>query len=173
MFFTYKYNISHSYGCGYLHCNLTCDIGPFKKGDSIRYIYRKDRSTVFKFCNPYLVVYELDLRVHSSARIIQRAWRRCISDPSYQVCKKRLLNEYNNVEPKKSVYIKDENSYNFELDGPEIFDPCVISVRQRIKDAKEYINYMNRYGYLYDEYQYHDQEEQDFVIPMGKRIFFM
>ena len=35
-------------------------------------------------------------RVYESihARKIQRAWRRCISDPNYQVCKRRLVREF-------------------------------------------------------------------------------
>jgi hypothetical protein len=32
------------------------------------------------------------------ARVIQRAWRRCVSDPSYAVCKKRLLKEFGNMQ---------------------------------------------------------------------------
>lgn len=34
------------------------------------------------------------MHVDHQARVIQRAWRRSISDPSYAVCKKRLLKEY-------------------------------------------------------------------------------
>jgi hypothetical protein len=32
--------------------------------------------------------------LNNRAKCIQRAWRRCISDPSYKVCRKRLQAEY-------------------------------------------------------------------------------
>ena len=169
MFFTYKY-APYSWAC-YWNCYLTCDIGPYKKGEYFREIYRIDRTNVFRLHKYYNCAYKLDLtkflRVHSSARRIQRAWRRCISDPSYQVCKKRLLNEFNNVEPKKTFYTKDEGSYewiyNFELVGPDIYDPYLISVKERIKKAKEQIPY-------YDDY--YDQE-YEFAVPIEKRKFFV
>jgi hypothetical protein len=31
---------------------------------------------------------------HHSARLIQRAWRRCIGNPGFAVCKRRLLSEF-------------------------------------------------------------------------------
>jgi hypothetical protein len=37
------------------------------------------------------------IREHISARIIQRYWRRCIVDPSYVMCRTRLMNEYNEL----------------------------------------------------------------------------
>ncbi len=36
-------------------------------------------------------------REQISARIIQRCWRRCIVDPSYVMCYRRLMNEYNEM----------------------------------------------------------------------------
>lgn len=173
MFFTYKH-LPYEWGC-YSHCYLTCDIGPFKKGEYFREIYRFERTNVFRLCqNYYEFSYNLDLtkflRVHSSARRIQRAWRRCISDPSYTVCKKRLLREYYNVEP-KTVDIDHAVSenwlnyiYNFELVGPVICDPYLISMRQRIKEAKERIPY--------EEY-YEQEQEQEFAVPIEKRKFFV
>lgn len=159
-----------------MDCYLTCDIGPFKKGEYVREIYRFERTNVFRIYKEcYKCVYKLDLtkflRVHSSARKIQRAWRRCVSDPNYTVCKKRLLNEFNNVEPKTNVYYDREVSdnwlnyiYNFELEGPVICDPYVISNRQRIKETKERIPY-----YQHDE----AEPEEDFAVPKGKRSFFV
>jgi hypothetical protein len=33
----------------------------------------------------------------NAAKCIQRAWRRCVSDPSYYVCRRRLLREYETI----------------------------------------------------------------------------
>jgi hypothetical protein len=38
-----------------------------------------------------------DARKDKYAIHIQRAWRRCISNPSYKVCRKRLLDEFDNL----------------------------------------------------------------------------
>jgi hypothetical protein len=37
------------------------------------------------------------LKKYICANKIKRAWRRCISDPSYLICRKRLLREYKNL----------------------------------------------------------------------------
>lgn len=50
-------------------------------------------SKVKKFVSRYLT-----FRENVGARIIQKHWRRCIVDPSYHVCKKRLLNEFNQLQ---------------------------------------------------------------------------
>lgn len=34
---------------------------------------------------------------HHAVMIIQKHWRRCISDPAYSVCKNRLMNEFNEI----------------------------------------------------------------------------
>lgn len=39
----------------------------------------------------------LQIREQISARIIQRYWRRCIVDPTYVICYRRLMNEYNEI----------------------------------------------------------------------------
>ena len=36
---------------------------------------------------------------HGVARRIQRAWKRAISDPSYALCRKRLLREFHDITP--------------------------------------------------------------------------
>lgn len=50
-------------------------------------------SKVKKFVSRYLT-----LRENVGARIIQKQWRRCIVHPSYVVCKKRLINEFNQLQ---------------------------------------------------------------------------
>jgi capsule polysaccharide modification protein KpsS len=49
-------------------------------------------SKVQRFLKRYL-----QIREQISARIIQRCWRRCIVDPSYVICYRRLMNEYNEI----------------------------------------------------------------------------
>jgi hypothetical protein len=39
----------------------------------------------------------INIREQISARIIQRHWRRCIVDPTYVMCYRRLMNEYNEI----------------------------------------------------------------------------
>lgn len=39
----------------------------------------------------------VQLREQISARIIQRCWRRCIADPTYMMCRKRLMREFNDM----------------------------------------------------------------------------
>ncbi len=34
-----------------------------------------------------------------AARRLQRAWRRCVSDPAYQVCRTRLMREFEDMLP--------------------------------------------------------------------------
>lgn len=41
------------------------------------------------------VISLVEFVAHSRARRIQRAWRRAISDPSYQMCQRRLMREWN------------------------------------------------------------------------------
>ena len=36
-------------------------------------------------------------RRHFASKRIQRQWHRCISNPSYKICKKRLSREFNNL----------------------------------------------------------------------------
>lgn len=50
-------------------------------------------SKIKQFVSQYLT-----LRENNGARIIQKQWRRCIVDPSYVVCQKRLLNEFNQLQ---------------------------------------------------------------------------
>lgn len=40
------------------------------------------------------------IMVHHSATVIQRNWRKAISNPNYQICKERLKNEYYESLPK-------------------------------------------------------------------------
>ncbi len=54
--------------------------------------YAADHEQLRRFC---LAVGTL---LSHKARVIQRAWRRCVADPSYAVCRKRLLREFNNQE---------------------------------------------------------------------------
>ena len=49
-------------------------------------------SKVRKFLTRYV-----ELREQLSARIIQRYWRRCIADPTYKMCYKRLMREFNEL----------------------------------------------------------------------------
>lgn len=77
-------------------CTMKCDIGPFKKGQSVFCIEREIGSSLFIFQNIFnKYQYSCDIiKMQSSARKIQRVWRRCISDPEYTVCKNRLQNEF-------------------------------------------------------------------------------
>lgn len=38
------------------------------------------------------------IMVNHSAGVIQRAWKRCVSDPGYAVCRRRLVREFKNLE---------------------------------------------------------------------------
>jgi hypothetical protein len=42
----------------------------------------------------FLIVTERDAKTLLSANKIKRAWKRCISNPSYKICKSRLLREF-------------------------------------------------------------------------------
>jgi hypothetical protein len=37
------------------------------------------------------------IMTNHAVEVIQRSWRKCISDPSYTVCRNRLLNEFNQI----------------------------------------------------------------------------
>lgn len=37
-----------------------------------------------------------------SAEVLQRTWRRCIADPSHLACRRRLMFEFTNLDPKSS-----------------------------------------------------------------------
>jgi hypothetical protein len=36
-------------------------------------------------------------KLNLSANIIQKQWKKCISNPNYKICKNRLLREYKNL----------------------------------------------------------------------------
>jgi hypothetical protein len=40
------------------------------------------------------------IMANHAASIIQRCWRRCVSDPSYDICRRRLVNEFKNLTEK-------------------------------------------------------------------------
>lgn len=42
-----------------------------------------------------------DAKKRSCVRRIQRAWRRCIANPTYAICKKRLMSEFDELSPQK------------------------------------------------------------------------
>jgi hypothetical protein len=50
--------------------------------------YTADHEQLRIFCKA------METLLDHKARVIQRAWRRCVADPSYAICKKRLLNEF-------------------------------------------------------------------------------
>jgi type III secretory pathway component EscU len=53
--------------------------------------------------------------LNNRARLIQRSWRRCISDPMYKVCRERLQNEYQDMSagliPKPPVIVSNALDY--------------------------------------------------------------
>lgn len=51
--------------------------------------YMDDYQSLVKLCRALL------LMLKSKCKIIQRAWRNCISNPEFKICRKRLLMEYN------------------------------------------------------------------------------
>lgn len=164
MFFTYLSRpYRHNY---YVNCTLTLDIGPFKKGQHIDVIYNKQFTTTFTVCTKY-ESYSISLRklirIHSAARKIQSAWRRCISDPSYKICIKRLLNEYKLDEcvPKEKIGY-EHVSFDFDLspESPEIYDKPLMSIRERIRLAR------NR-----EDYEPEPELEPELPFPLGKNIY--
>lgn len=38
------------------------------------------------------------IMANHSVEVIQRAWRRCVSDPKYNVCRRRLIREFKNLD---------------------------------------------------------------------------
>ena len=50
-----------------------------------------------RFVGPYTSV------VKSAAKTIKRAWKRCISDPSYDLCCRRLRREFEEFEPTQNL----------------------------------------------------------------------
>ncbi len=50
--------------------------------------YATDHEQLKRFC------LAMETLLSHKARVIQRAWRRCVADPTYAVCKKRLLKEF-------------------------------------------------------------------------------
>lgn len=167
MFFTYSY---YSNGL-YYDCYLTHDIGPYKAGHNLAYIYRpKERSTTFvldpRWDLPYRMSIAKFIRVHSAARKIQRAWRRCVSDPSYQVCQKRLLNEFEGtVVDGGGRKIEDVSmEFDFSAEVPEIIDKHVQTMKRRVNIEKDRM----RHAYLFSDIEI----EPELPSPQGKRKFF-
>lgn len=156
MFFTYS-RVQHYFE----NCTLKYDVGPYKKGDNLDYILRIPGTYTFVFYDYgsaysdslYKMSLRKFIRVHSSARKIQRAWRRCISDPSHEVCRKRLLDEYKEV-PKRHVSREMiEVTYDF---GAELNEQMPRVPSYHLKTSRT------------DEYEY----EPELPGPLGKRIFF-
>ena len=83
----------------YVDCTMKWNVGPIKKGQVVAIIViRGTHVDFYKYHNGYEHVYTCELmKMQSSVRKIQRVWRRCISDPSYKVCKKRLLYEFQDM----------------------------------------------------------------------------
>jgi hypothetical protein len=54
-------------------------------------IYDEEYNKLRNFCKG------MDRILNSKALIIQRHWRRCISDPIYSICRRRLLREYSSI----------------------------------------------------------------------------
>lgn len=42
-------------------------------------------------------LYDLYIPLNHNARIIQNAWRNCVTDPQHKVCRKRLLHEFDDL----------------------------------------------------------------------------
>jgi hypothetical protein len=54
--------------------------------------------TLLKFANKYMIKARLsEIRSSCAQRSIARAWRKCVSDPTYKVCIARLEREFNNM----------------------------------------------------------------------------
>ena len=43
------------------------------------------------------------IKEHMATRVIQEKWRRCISDPEYSICRKRLLEEYQEFDINETI----------------------------------------------------------------------
>jgi hypothetical protein len=88
------------------HKNLPWDYGYLSKNLYITFdIINKNpinnwRLDVFQ-CNPNFLLSEKDLieivKKNHNICIIQRAWRKCNTDPEYKVCKNRLIREHSNL----------------------------------------------------------------------------
>lgn len=176
VFFTYS---QIEWG-NYIDCHLKYDIGPYKKGEYIQSICRykgTNTYTLYSHINwwsekAYVVTLTRFMRANAFARRIQRAWRRCISDPEYNICKKRLMKEYREEKVETIIIKKEEPSddwlkhiYNFDFDLNDLLYPKCESYRKHIKDAKNSMRY-----YQYQEFDEDDEEE--FACPIGKRNFF-
>lgn len=162
MFFTFSKRFCNVFES----CYLKHDIRPHKKGDFINCIVKKPDTTTFLLFVEYGRCYEMCLakfiKFHSSVKKIQRAWRRCISDPEYKICKKRLLDELNEVVFPKCSREIEKFEYDFRPDYPEIYDKPLHSTKYHLK-------YNRRHMYMYD---YSESEEDELPMPSGKRIFF-
>lgn len=95
--FRYDYK-THSLGwVFYRNVIFLCDVGPIKKGRKFYEIERKDEIFIareYDFTYEEVFRHAFTMREYGAAKIIQRRWRTCISDPSFEVCKKRLYREY-------------------------------------------------------------------------------
>lgn len=76
-----------------------------KKGDRYDSVFADSEGYMgfWKNCSDELPVFVINdfrevMREVYMARKIQRAWRKCVSDPEYNVCKKRLMNEFRGLD---------------------------------------------------------------------------
>jgi hypothetical protein len=42
------------------------------------------------------------IMANHNAEVLQRTWRRCITDPAHPACRRRLMHEFTNLDPKSS-----------------------------------------------------------------------
>jgi hypothetical protein len=79
-----------------LRKKMKISLGPSKRGYEQEY---KEYQTYARQILHYL---------NNRAKYIQRAWRRCISDPIYKVCRERLQNEYQDMKILKHIQSKEK-----------------------------------------------------------------
>ena len=92
-------NFTNSGSIYYVDCAMKWNIGPIKMGQIVDVVVLSTSSVEFFTYNrthgSYSCIYSCNLvKMQSSARKIQRVWRRCIADPNFVICKKRLLKEF-------------------------------------------------------------------------------
>lgn len=89
---------SYIEGCTRLETHVHSPIGKYNavivQGIGVMIIHKdksffvEEQAALRRFCRI------LEFEVNSKARVIQRAFRRAISDPDYEMCRIRLLNEF-------------------------------------------------------------------------------
>jgi hypothetical protein len=78
----------------YRNPNLDLEGGDSKYDNDIQRLYDAHDMNTTAILHANDIKLPFDARKDKSAIHIQRAWRTCIADPSYKMCRKRLMEEF-------------------------------------------------------------------------------